>query len=154
MTDATISNLRDRSEFAETVADRVWNAWWREQGVERATLVAMVEETLAAETIPTALVAHDGETFLGTAHLIESDLEERPQLTPWVAALWVEPPARGSGLGARLTLAMAQAGFDAGFDRVYLCAEPRLRPFYAAMGWRLMEEDVAGLDVFALDRSD
>ena len=90
-------------------------------------------------SIPLALVAHDSGTFLGTASLIASDLDERPELTPWVAAVWVEERARGQGVGAALVDAAARAAFALGFPRAYLCARARMTRFYERLGWTLIE---------------
>lgn len=147
-----ISNLRDQPEFAETIADRVWQAWWREQGVALSEIEAMVHECMDGQDIPLSLVAHDGTDFYGCAHLIASDLDERPHYTPWVAAVWVEEKARKTGLGTKLVLAAVEQGFSRGFVSVYLCAEPHLAPFYEKMGWRCIEEGVAGLSVFSISR--
>jgi GNAT superfamily N-acetyltransferase len=147
-----ISDLREHSEFAGTVADRVWQAWWRKQGVALGEIEAMVSECMDGPDIPLSLVAHEGTDFCGCAHLIASDLDERPQYTPWVAAVWVEPNARKSGLGTRLVLAAVEQGFSRGFDTIYLCAEPHLAPFYEQMGWRCIEKGVEGLHVFSISR--
>ena len=103
--------------------------------------------------IPFALVAHDGERFLGTASVISSDLAERPQLTPWVAAVWVEEQARGHGIGAALVDRAAQGCFALDIARAYLCARPRMFAFYERLGWTLRERRVGrhGLDVFFRD---
>lgn len=148
----SISDLRDRPEFAGDVADRIWNAWWRKDGHELAFIRGLVDENFASTGLPMAFVAHDGDTFLGTAHLIDSDLESRPQYSPWVAALWVDEAARGAGLGTALARAGADAAFKQGFETVYLCAKPRLTAYYEGMGWQKIEEDVEGTNVFSMRR--
>ncbi|PWK70761.1 GNAT family N-acetyltransferase [Aminobacter sp. AP02] len=147
----SISDLRDRPEFAADVADRIWNAWWRDDGHELAFIRGLVDENFAS-TGPRALVAHDGDSFLGTAHLIDNDLESRPQYSPWVAAVWVDEAARKSGIGAALVRAGAEAAFGQGFDTVYLCAKPAKSAFYERLGWQRIEEDVEGLNVFLMKR--
>src|ERR1700709_1167234 len=80
-----ISDLRQRPEFLDTVADRIWQAWWRDSGHPLDYVSSRLrDENLNADPIPFALVAHDGMEFLGTSSVIKADLEERPQLTPWV----------------------------------------------------------------------
>ncbi|MEO5325915.1 GNAT family N-acetyltransferase [Mesorhizobium sp. CC13] len=148
----SISDLRDRPEFASTVAERVWNAWWRDQGVGLDHLQGLVDESLTPAGRPMALVAHDGDTFLGTAHLIDDDLEARPQYAPWVAAVWVDEAARKAGIGSALVRAAAETAFGQGFETVYLCAEPAKAGFYEGLGWRRIERDVDGLDVFSLSK--
>src|SRR5260370_26754350 len=98
----TISDLRQCPEFFDIVADRSWQAWWRADGHPLDYISGRLRENMNATPIPFALVAHDGETFLGMASVIASDLAERPQLTPWVAAVWVEPQARRPGVGGEV----------------------------------------------------
>jgi GNAT superfamily N-acetyltransferase len=145
-----ISDLRRRPEFFDTVAMRIWRAWWEAEGVSLDYISTRLRENMSDTPIPLALVAHDGEVFLGTASLIASDLAERPQLTPWVAAVWVEEKARGHGIGAALVERAAQDCFALEFARAYLCARPRMFGFYQRLGWSLLERQVGrqGLDVF------
>ena len=95
----TISDLRQCPEFFDTVADRIWQAWWKDDGNPLDYISGRLRENMNATPIPFALVAHDGKSFLGTASVIASDLPERPQL---VAAVWVEAQARRRGVGSAL----------------------------------------------------
>jgi N-acetylglutamate synthase-like GNAT family acetyltransferase len=138
----TVSDLRQRPEFFDTVADRIWRAWWKADGHPLDYISSRLRENLNTEPIPLALVAHDGPAFLGTASVIASDLAERPQLMPWVAAVWVEPQARRHGVGAALVNCAAQECFALGISRVYLCARPQRSEFYQRLGWIAVERDV------------
>jgi N-acetylglutamate synthase-like GNAT family acetyltransferase len=138
----TISDLRQRPQFFDTVADRIWQAWWKPDHYPLDHIAGRLRENMTATPIPLALVAHDGETFLGTASVIPSDLAERPQLTPWIAAVWVEPRARQHGVGSALVNRATQDCFALGFSRVYLCARPQRSPLYERLGWIPIERDV------------
>jgi GNAT superfamily N-acetyltransferase len=138
----TISDLRQQPEFFDSVADRIWQAWWQPNGYPPEYITGRLKENLQDTPIPLALVAHHSGTFLGTASLIASDLDERPELTPWVAAVWVEERARGQGVGAALVDAAADASFTLGFSRTYLCARVRMTRFYQRLGWTLIERRV------------
>jgi GNAT superfamily N-acetyltransferase len=138
----TISDLRQRPEFFDTVADRIWQAWWQAGGTPLAYISERLRENLDAAPIPFALVAHDGGTFLGTASVIAADLADRPQLTPWVAAVWVEEQARRHGVGAALVDRATLDCFWLGIGRAYLCARPRMTRFYEALGWTISERMV------------
>jgi GNAT superfamily N-acetyltransferase len=148
-----ISDLRQRPEFFDTVADRIWRAWWKEVGYPLDYITGRLNENLNAEPIPIALVAHDSAKFLGTVSVIASDLEERPQFTPWVAALWVEPHARSRGVGAALVGRAAHDCFALGIGRAHLCARPARSGFYEKLGWIPIETDVGEhrLTVFIMD---
>ncbi len=139
----TISDLRQCPQFIDTVADRLWHAWWRDSGHPLAFISGRLrDENLNADPVPFALVAHDDGAFLGTASVIASDLAERPQWTPWVAALWVEPEARRRGVGGALVNQATRDCFALGFDRAYLCAQARLSAYYERLGWTPIERDV------------
>jgi N-acetylglutamate synthase-like GNAT family acetyltransferase len=139
----TISDLRQRPEFLDTVAARIWQAWWRESGHPLNFISGRLrDENLNPAPIPFALVAHDGAAFLGTASVVASDLAERPQLTPWVAAVWVEPGARQRGVGGALVNHATRDCFALGFGRAYLCARAKLSAYYQRLGWRPIERDV------------
>jgi GNAT superfamily N-acetyltransferase len=138
----TISDLRQRPEFCDTVADRIWQAWWEPDDYPLDFISGRLRENMSAAPIPFALVAHDGERFLGTASVIASDLAERPQMTPWVAAVWVEQEARRHGVGAALVDRAARECFALGVSRAYLCARPRLSRFYEGLGWTAFERKV------------
>jgi N-acetylglutamate synthase-like GNAT family acetyltransferase len=139
----SISDLRQQPGFLDTVADRIWRAWWRDSGYPLDHVSARLrDENLNADPIPFALVAHDGMRFLGTSSVIKADLEERPQLTPWVAAVWVDPQARQRGVGAALVNRAAQDCFAQGVSRAYLCARPERSGYYERLGWTSIERDV------------
>jgi len=150
----TISDLRQRPEFLNTVAMRIWQAWWRETGHPLDYIAGRLrDENLNADPIPFALVAHDGAEFLGTSSVITADLPERPQLSPWVAAVWVEPQARRRGVGAALVDRAALDCFALGIFSAYLCARRERSSFYQRLGWIPIERDVGPhrLSVFVRD---
>jgi predicted N-acetyltransferase YhbS len=137
-----ISNLRDSLEFFPTVADRVWDFTWKSKGVPLDQVAAGLRDLISKGEFPFAIVAHDGEHFVGSTLGIASDLDDRPQYTPWVAAVWVEPQYRGQNVGRSLVSFAAETCLKQGFKRVFLCARPERHAFYARQGWLLIERDV------------
>ncbi|MCA1367762.1 GNAT family N-acetyltransferase [Bradyrhizobium sp. BRP14] len=148
----TISDLRVVPHLAAQVADRVWRAWWKPNGYPLEHITGLVQNNFNSAPLPFALVAHHGSTFVGTASVIVSDMEERPQYTPWVAAVWVDPPFRRLGIGGAIVRHAALAAFATGAETAYLCALPARRRFYEGLGWSLQEQNVGDhlLDVFTL----
>jgi GNAT superfamily N-acetyltransferase len=137
-----ISDLRQRPAFFDTIADRVWRAWWRSSGVPLERVSNSLAEMMNGDPIPFAIVAHDGNEFLGSTLGIASDLADRPQYSPWVAAVWVEPRHRLKQVGRSLVGHAAQACFARGFERIYLCSAATRRNFYTRQGWAPIEESV------------
>jgi GNAT superfamily N-acetyltransferase len=138
----SVSDLRTRPDFGRVLADRIWRAWWQARGTPLSLIARRVADNLGPGPIPSAFVAHDGDRFLGTASAIAADMAERPQYAPWVAAVWVEPEARGAGVGAALVRHAAEAIFRAGWGRAYLAAAPHRRSFYEGLGWSALEEAI------------
>lgn len=145
-----ISDLRDAAGLAETVADRGWHAWWQDSGVSLAEYGAGIAKLTTGAGIPLGLVAQEDGRYLGSVLLIENDLASRPGLGPWIAALWVEPEARRRGIAAALIDAARARAAALGHARCHLCAAGANAPYYLARGFRRIERDVEGLDVFVI----
>ena len=152
----TISDLRQQPAFFDAVADRIWRAWWKERGFPVDYIAGRLRESMNVSPIPFALVAHRDETFVGTASVIASDLEQRPQYSPWVAAVWVDPQYRMREVGSELVGRAVNDAFALNFRRLYLCAEKERRRFYVRQGWHPIEENVGErhLTVFVRNSSD
>ncbi len=142
-----ICDLRQRPNFFDVVADRIWRQWWEPRGFPLSYIRERLTENMTAERLPLALVAHDAGRFLGTASVIASDLEDLPQFTPWVAAVWVEPEHRKRQIGRALVGSAASAAFALGFERAYLCAQKHRRDFYVRQGWTPLMDDVGDRNV-------
>jgi N-acetylglutamate synthase-like GNAT family acetyltransferase len=150
----TISDLRARPEFFDVVAARIWSAWWQPRDVPLDYIRGRLEENMNAAAIPFALVAHEGSIFIGTSSVIASDLDEVPQLTPWVAAVWVEASYRQRDVGRALVARAVDEIFALGIASAYLCALPARRDFYLRQGFVPIMEDVGerGMTVFVRNR--
>lgn len=137
-----VSDLRERPDFLELVADRLWHAWWHDSAYDLPAFRKRVALGLGAGPVPSVFVAHEGDTFLGTASVIEDDLDIRPQYQPWIAGVWVEEAARSRGLGRILVDRATRAIFRAGFPRAYLYAGDHRASFYTGLGWQVLERAV------------
>ena len=91
-----IVNLADCPHTIPTLAQ--WHhEQWGDLNPQR-TLEARVEKFqnhLEQDGIPTTFVAMNGDTLLGSASLVECDLHQRSDLSPWLASVFVAPEFRG-----------------------------------------------------------
>ena len=145
-----ISNLNDVSDLKNSVADRIWNEWWRPHGHLFQVVTDFFDELPEARGIPFCLVAHDEGKYVGSVLGLVSDLDERPELSPWVGALWVEPEFRRLGVAAALVKTALREIFIMGHELAFLCATADKRGMYQRQGWKLIEADVGedNLNVF------
>jgi GNAT superfamily N-acetyltransferase len=88
------------------------------------------------------LVAEQDGKACGNALVIDNDESSRPELTPWLAALWVDEAMRKRGLAAELLSEAIRRSAALGVERLYLIARPALRDFYTARGWEPIEDGV------------
>jgi GNAT superfamily N-acetyltransferase len=135
-----ISDYREHQRYGATIADRVWSAWWKNAGRPLLDVERHMDEMADDRPLPMAVVAHDDNGYLGSAFLIHSDMEERPQLSPWVAAVWVEASERNRGIGGALIAEAARTAASLGYRRVYICCRPELESFYSRLGWTIVEK--------------
>jgi len=90
------------------------------------------------DRIPLTVVALEGNEVLGSASLIEHDMETRMELTPWLAGVFVGEPYRRRGIGAQLVRRIMDETRKLKVPLLYLYTVHSER-FYAALGWKLME---------------
>ena len=150
-----ISDLQNLPKLKPEVARRMWKAWWEPYGNSFQNVLDHINEIPATRGIPFGLLAHENENYVGSVLGIASDLEARPNLTPWVAALWVDPQFRKQGIATSLMKATLAEIFALGHSKTYLCATAEKRGSYQRFGWHLIEEGVGGdtLDVFEISKS-
>lgn len=150
----TIADFAEYPHLVPVAADRIWTAWWQGSGQSREDVDAHIRDMFGSPDVPFALVAlHEG-SFAGVALAITSDMDERPQYSPWVAALWVDPIHRGKGIAGALIEHAVQTMFGQGIKTVYLCSGQQLRPFYQKLGWQVVEEHAGGNDLVVYSRSE
>jgi GNAT superfamily N-acetyltransferase len=150
MANMQISTLRQRPGFAATIAARCWAEWWADSDTSLADYRGGIEACALSEALPDCFVAHVGDDYVGSILLIANDLDSRLTLTPWLAALWVEPTHRRQGVAARLMAAACAEAARLGYPGAYLCATPENSPYYVKRGFRVIEKGVEGMNVFAI----
>lgn len=111
-----------------------WGHLYQDWSLQLATEELVDHAT--RRSLPTTLVAMEGERLLGSVSLVEEDAPElRDQGDAWLASLYVLPEARGRGLGTRLVQALVAFAATQQIGRLWLFT-PEHASFYARLGWR------------------
>lgn len=134
-----ILNLADVPQCLELISGWHHKEWgYLNPGRTLEMRLVDMHKHLEGHNIPTTFVAITDQV-VGSAALIESDMPERPELTPWLASVFVAPDARKEGVGRALVQRVMQHASAVGVKTMYLYTPDRAH-FYKHMGWRTMEE--------------
>lgn len=134
----TLVTIADRPDLVPTVARWRWHEFGRDFGRTLEQAEARVAASVSRSGPPqTFVLLLDGEP-VGTASLTATDLDERPDLTPWLASVYVVPEQRGHGHAAHLVAAVEEACRAASIASLWLYTNTAER-VYARAGWRTAE---------------
>ena len=90
------------------------------------------------EGVPSIYIAYKNNELIGSAALIEHDLDTHPELTPWLAAVFVKEKWRGSGVATLLVDRCEMEAKRIGVKTLYLSTEFATK-LYAKLGWEIIE---------------
>ena len=90
------------------------------------------------DLMPTVLVMLEGQQPVGMVALCLDDLDGRPDLNPWLAGVYVEPPFRGRGYALRLIEELEALARSSGIKQLSLYTEAAIG-LYAKVGWAVTE---------------
>jgi len=131
--DHTIVAVSDRPELAPLVAGWLVGAFGRPGGRTVEEMAALI---LAPPVGPEeAFVLFDRDGPAGTASLAHEDLDARPDLTPWLAGVLVQPAFRGRGYATALVQRVEAFAAAASVPVLWLYTATA-EPLYARLGWR------------------
>jgi GNAT superfamily N-acetyltransferase len=126
--------VSDRPGLAPTVARWRVDAFFAYAG--GYTAEEMTALILAPPVGPEeAFVLFDHGQPVGTAGLVRSDLDTRPDLTPWLAGLFVEPAFRGRGHATALIRRVETFALAASVPILWLYTGTA-EPLYLRLGWQ------------------
>lgn len=137
-----IDFLADHLNFIDEIA-LAWQKEWIKDKTEKGftKLKTRILEKLNKDKIPFILVALDHGEWIGTASLWEEDLEKRPDLTPWVAGVYVKEEYRGKGIATKLISEVLEMAKKLGYKKIYLHTE-KATGLYEKLGWTKLEESI------------
>jgi N-acetylglutamate synthase-like GNAT family acetyltransferase len=134
-----ISNLKDEPENLVTLASWHQDEWSHlNPGEDLTARIARMQDHLNDELIPSTFIAKS-DVLLGSAAIVYKDMETEPQLTPWLASVFVRTEYRKQGIGHQLVRHVMTQAQTAGIDRLYLYT-PDQAGFYSKLGWSILEK--------------
>ncbi len=131
---ASIVSLSSRPDLIPAVASWLWEEWGRRKGRTIEATTARLTDRLAVSGLEQTFVRLAGDRAVATASLTRADLDSRPDLTPWLAGVFVDPAFRGLGHAAALVRAVEDAARAQGVGTLWLHTE-HASGLYAKLGW-------------------
>lgn len=133
-----VTTIARRPDLLPVVADWLWREFWQRTGCSLEQAQAIYADCRAEVGAPQTFVLLADGTPVGTATLATEDLEERPDLTPWLAGVFVVPEARGRGYVTHLLAAFDAACRAASIRTAWLYTSTAERT-YLRGGWQVAE---------------
>ena len=113
--------------------------WLPDVTIER--FITRLKESLNDQTLPMTFIALDGDLPVGMCSLGENDAI-RPDLTPLLRSLVVEPKYQKQGIGRMLIDVAVKKAKELGFEKLYLFAfDPAIPEYYEDLGWKKISMD-------------
>jgi N-acetylglutamate synthase-like GNAT family acetyltransferase len=140
-------NLKDEPEHLATLARWHHHEWsFLNPGETLKDRMLRMQPYLNTDFIPSTFIAKD-KSLLGSAAIVMNDMDTRPQLTPWLASVFVTPENRRHGIGSKLVSHVMTQARHQGIDTLYLFT-PDKQNFYAKLGWTIKSiEQYQGYEV-------
>ncbi|MDF7800313.1 GNAT family N-acetyltransferase [Pontiellaceae bacterium B1224] len=136
-----ILNLKDEPQHLPILAS--WHhAEWLHLNPE-GSLEDRIEKMglyLSDDPIPSTFIYVDQNRLIGSAAVIEHDMDTHKELSPWLASVYVHPECRNRGIGSKLVRHVMQYIHQIGFSELYLFTEDQVS-FYSSLGWVSVSEE-------------
>ncbi|MEH6453057.1 MAG: GNAT family N-acetyltransferase [Psychromonas sp.] len=116
-----------------------------EQRIERMKM------HLDTDFVPSTFIGKNNDELIGSAAIIESDMDTHQELSPWLASVYVSASHRKHGYGGLLVRHIMHKAKEQGVRKLYLFT-PSDEDFYSKLGWsKKSEEEYRGTTVTIME---
>ena len=130
--------LADLPQLIEPVARLRWLEWPRHGHLDH--WMDTTGREAGRDELPVTWVATDQAAgAVGAVALGPGNLDERPELTPWVWGLVVRADMRNRGVGRLLLSRLERFAVTRGDPEIWVATGPPADTFYERCGWRAIE---------------
>ncbi len=137
-----IVNLKDLPSCVDKIASWHFSEWgglYPDSGLE--DFKADMEASLVSCRIPQTWVLMENGVAWGTVSILATDLPTCPELSPWLANVYVEPSKRGCGYGQQLVKVAMGYAEQQNLSPLFLYTPDQVS-FYEKLGWNTFKDDI------------
>lgn len=150
-----IYSLFDKKEYVEEYAKSCVSEWGdTKNSLEYEEKVnRKIKKILDGDdNLISCLILLDKNSLVGFISLFKADGEERQDLTPWYATMYVSNEYRGKGYSLILNKAILKEAKRLGYNKVYL--KSGLINYYEKFGAKYIEDLSNGEKLYYIDLKD
>ena len=147
-----IYNLARRLEFLDEICDLTLKEWGSYSEDEYDSRIAKKKDKILNNLdnkYYCKLILLDGDSLVGFISIFPTDGDERSDLSPWYATMYVKKEYRGKGYSKILNDAILDEARNRGFSKIYLKSE--LKNYYEKFGAIYMEDLKNGEKLYYID---
>ena len=137
-----ILDLSEQPHYLPTLA-----AWHQQEwahlnpGSSLEKRIEKMQAYLEDGLVPSTFIYEQRGQLAGSAAIVVCDMDTHPELTPWLASVFVAPHFRRLGIGTQLVKHVMLQAKKAGIPALYLFT-PDQSAFYQTLGWSIIAEEV------------
>ena len=138
----SIAYLADYPQYLPNVAGWDFNEWGHHSPTKTVQdYEAAFRSLLNRDTIPLTVIGLWDGIPAGMSSIFVQDMDIHPELTPWLAAVYVSADYRDKGIGSKLVGAIEEIAARLRIARLHLWT-PDKEHFYSRLGWSVLERPV------------
>lgn len=135
-----IKNIKDCLENMRTIAEWHHEEWAKyNPGQTLEDRIKLYDNFLEENFLPTMLVGIVKDEVVGTACVLDHDMDVYKELFPWLASVYVHPNHRGNGYATHLVNEVVAESKNKGYKEMYLYT-PDQQSLYSKIGWTIIED--------------
>ena len=143
-----VYNILEKKEYLNEVLDLELKEWGTYSEDNLTKKINKVNELLKLDNFA-KLILLDKDNLIGFISLFPTDGEERKDLTPWYATMYVKKEYRGKGYSKILNDALLNYAKEKGYQKIYLKTD--LINYYEKFGAIYLEDLNNGEKLYYID---
>ena len=143
--------LAEKPEYSQTCAAWSFGSWGclQDDGSLDKSLSNSQERANNTDKIPLTWIGIVNKKIAGMVSLVANDHSDHPELSPWLASMFVHPEFRKKGYASQLIQRLHIEAKNLGYTKLYLFT-PDADKLYEKNGWKVIGQvrDPMGLREF------
>ncbi len=133
-----ITYLADHPEYIQTCSSWIYGLWGSQSGGTYERALRKFTDGANKESLPITFIALRDSKPAGTVSLWKTDAS-RPELTPWLSALYVHPFHRNKGISLNLIERLIAEAYRLEIEELFLVTE-EAKDLYERFNWIEIEK--------------